>query len=440
MTIRCSALVAPGGERAGGRAGGIAADGGLGGTDEVGSHGTAAQHGLTEEADAARVALVRVRHRPSRDHRPVPDRQIARRDPLDARTPVLVPVADLRDLPVEIRGGGDRGIVRLYGFSVRHGEGRSAPEAGAHAARGGGAGQHDEQIGAEARDLLLDGRVRTLPDGHHGDQRGDPDEHPQHGQRRAQLIAGERPPGGDEGHARERPQSARGRGRRRRSPSAISRKWRGDRDRRRCGLAAIRNDDSVAHRDDAVGEGGHVRLVCHQHDRQAALAIERLNGRHDLVRGPRVEVSRRLVRQQDRRIVDEGPRDRDPLLLAARQLAREAALPVRQPEQLERLLRVHGAVREVSRVEQRQGDVLDRARAREQVEILKDESDATAPDARERGFVEGRDVDRLEEVPAARRPVEAAEDVHQRRLAGAGCSHDRDELPRATVRSIPWRA
>src|SRR5207247_7331939 len=32
-------------------------------------------------------------------------------------------------------------------------------------------------------------------------------------------------------------------------------------------------------------------------------------------------------------------------------------------------------------------------------------------------------------VLAARRPVEAAEDVHQRRLAGAGCSHDRDELP-----------
>ena len=39
---------------------------------------------------------------------------------------------------------------------------------------------------------------------------------------------------------------------------------------------------------------------------------------HDLAAGIDVEIAGRLVRQQDLRIVDQGPRQRDALLLAAR--------------------------------------------------------------------------------------------------------------------------
>ena len=38
----------------------------------------------------------------------------------------------------------------------------------------------------------------------------------------------------------------------------------------------------------------------------------------DRLPAPRIEARSRLVRDQDRRLVQERPRDRDPLLLAAR--------------------------------------------------------------------------------------------------------------------------
>ena len=44
------------------------------------------------------------------------------------------------------------------------------------------------------------------------------------------------------------------------------------------------------------------------------------------------------------------------------------------------------------------------------------------------GLVERADVDPVEEELAAGGYVEAADDVHQRRLARAGGAHDRDEV------------
>src|SRR5262249_12601519 len=65
---------------------------------------------------------------------------------------------------------------------------------------------------------------------------------------------------------------------------------------------------------------------------------------------------------------------------------------------------------------------------REEVEVLEDEPDPLAPDARQGRLVERRDVDPVEEIATARRPVEAAEDVHERRLPRARVAHDGDEL------------
>src|SRR6185436_4342994 len=98
---------------------------------------------------------------------------------------------------------------------------------------------------------------------------------------------------------------------------------------------------------------------------------------------------------EDRRVVDERARDRDALLLAAGQLAREVARPAGQAEEVERAPRPRRAVRDGARVEERQLHVLEGARAREQVEVLEHEADATAPDAGQRRLVEPGDVDPL---------------------------------------------
>ena len=60
--------------------------------------------------------------------------------------------------------------------------------------------------------------------------------------------------------------------------------------------------------------------------------VQPLKDVHHLDAGSRVEVPGRLVRQQNRRVVDERPRDRDALLLAARELVGVMVGPLLEPD------------------------------------------------------------------------------------------------------------
>jgi len=68
-------------------------------------------------------------------------------------------------------------------------------------------------------------------------------------------------------------------------------------------------------------------------------------------------------------------------------------------------------------VEQRQLDVIEGCSSRQQVEALKHEADLPVADLGELIAREARDVPLLKEVPPASGPIEAAEDMHERRLA-----------------------
>ena len=116
------------------------------------------------------------------------------------------------------------------------------------------------------------------------------------------------------------------------------------------------------------------------------------------------------------RIVDQRARDRDALLLAARQLPGRIALAIAETEQTRARPRARSkraALADAARrrIEQRQRDVLDRAGARQQVEALKDEAQPLAANARELRLGEPRHIDAFEIVVAAGRPVEAAENA-----------------------------
>src|SRR5580693_4775178 len=67
--------------------------------------------------------------------------------------------------------------------------------------------------------------------------------------------------------------------------------------------------------------GRHVRVVRDDHDREAA-GVEPVEQFHERGGVARVHVSRRLVAQQQARLVDQSPRDRDPLALPAGQRGR----------------------------------------------------------------------------------------------------------------------
>ena len=178
---------------------------------------------------------------------------------------------------------------------------------------------------------------------------------------------------------------------------------------------------------------GDVHLVGDQQHRDAAAAIQLLKQVHHLDAGPGVEVAGRLVGQQDRRLVDQRPRDGDALLLAARQLVGIVIHALAEPDDLQDFLGplvalggLHLVLAAV--VEQRQLDVVERRRPRQQVEALEDEADLAVAHDRELIAGHPRDILAVEDVLAARRAIKAAEDVHERRLAGAGRARDRHEL------------
>src|SRR3954469_20509656 len=73
-------------------------------------------------------------------------------------------------------------------------------------------------------------------------------------------------------------------------------------------LAFVSANHAVADGDHAVCVLSDVVLVGH-HDDGVSLSVQAVHQGHDLVAGLGVEVSRRLVSQNDGRIVDESARD-----------------------------------------------------------------------------------------------------------------------------------
>ena len=85
-------------------------------------------------------------------------------------------------------------------------------------------------------------------------------------------------------------------------------------------------DPAVADDEDPIGVGGGLGVVGHEDDRLAALDARPPERVEDLGPGRVVEVAGRLVGEEQGRPGDEGPRDRDALLLAGRQLVGLVAL------------------------------------------------------------------------------------------------------------------
>ena len=142
--------------------------------------------------------------------------------------------------------------------------------------------------------------------------------------------------------------------------------------------------------------------------------------------GDRVEVAGRLVAEDDGRARDERARHGDALLLAARHLGGRCVAAIAEPDGVDE--RVEPLAIGASAADaQRQGDVLLRGQDGQQVVGLEDEADLAAAQQREVAVVEAVEARAGDLDPALGRPVEAGEDVQQRRLARARRAHDRGE-------------
>ena len=193
-------------------------------------------------------------------------------------------------------------------------------------------------------------------------------------------------------------------------------------------LPRVAHHVAVAEADEPGGEARDVRFVRDDHDR-GAFAVQFLEQRHQLDRGAAVERAGRLVGEQHFRVVDERPRDRDALLLSAGKLRRPVMHAVAKAH-----TRAGRSTRGDRRsgcpagIDHRQFDIAERVEPVEQMELLEHEADLAVAHGRERVAAEPATVVAVEPVGARGRPVEAADDIHEGRFAGARRAHHGDEI------------
>src|SRR6266852_2437218 len=170
-------------------------------------------------------------------------------------------------------------------------------------------------------------------------------------------------------------------------------------------------------------------LVRDEEERQA-VGVHLFEELQDLAARSHVQVAGRLVGQDNLRPHDDGARDRHALPLAARELLGGVQGALGQADAVQRLRRAAGALARLDAGEKhRQLHVALRRQARHKLVRLEDETEAFLPQQRQLVVREAGHLAAVDAVRARGRPVEAADDVQERRLARARGPHDREVVP-----------
>jgi hypothetical protein len=174
----------------------------------------------------------------------------------------------------------------------------------------------------------------------------------------------------------------------------------------------VAHDRTVAEDEIAPAEMGDVQFVG-DHDDGDALFVELLKNAHHFDGGSGVQIARGFVRQQHLRFIYETAGDGHTLLLAAGKLVGKMVRAICQTHDLEAVQR---AIANLPRgmatgatVQHGKLDILERRRAREEIEALKNEAELLIPDVGQFVLVELGDIDAVKAVGASRGPVEAPE-------------------------------
>ena len=205
-------------------------------------------------------------------------------------------------------------------------------------------------------------------------------------------------------------------------------------------LARTFLDDAIDDVNAARGTAGDVLVMRDDNDRQTFL-VQTFQAVEDVRRTLRVEVAGGFVAQQQAGRADKGPRNRDALPFAAGQFARQEVDAMRQADPFDRGQRaVPSAAGRPAAVHLRQHHVLKHCPIWQQVERLEHEPDALAPQACALLVGQRGGFHAVQSVEAVGRAIQAADDVQQRRLAGAGRPCDGQPLPPLQARDRHRRA
>ena len=153
-----------------------------------------------------------------------------------------------------------------------------------------------------------------------------------------------------------------------------------------------------------------------------------------------IQVSRGLVGHDQAGVVHQGAGDGHPLLLSAGKLVRVMRFPAFEPDELQRLERPLPAF-PAGHVGVKHGQfhVLPGRSAFEKIEALENEADARVAQDRQAPVAHGGNGLVVQEIGPRSRPVQTAQDVHQRALPGAGRAHDGDKIASKNVIGDPFQ-
>ena len=157
--------------------------------------------------------------------------------------------------------------------------------------------------------------------------------------------------------------------------------------------------------------------------------------RQHVVGGVLVEIAGRLVREQQRRLGRERAADRDALLLSAGQLLGVASQQITQAQPFDELGMPGGIV--LAGDARLKREIVGDRKARDQVELLKHQSEPVAAQRRAAGIGKAGDVGVAKPDLAAIGGIEPRDQMQQRALAGAGFAGQRHALAGGNVEIDP---
>jgi len=179
----------------------------------------------------------------------------------------------------------------------------------------------------------------------------------------------------------------------------------------------------------AIGDVRNPSVVCDNDDGLLEILVQSLEQIEDFLASLRIELSGGLVRKEQGRIVRQGDRNGDSLLLTAAQLVRPMARTVSEADEVKEFLRPSLPGLAVSGGEaHRQLDVLLGGQRRDEVEELEDEARLSQSIPNEFSVGEVDEVGSVHLDSTRSRAVDPAQDIQEGRLATPRRSSNRNEF------------
>jgi hypothetical protein len=199
----------------------------------------------------------------------------------------------------------------------------------------------------------------------------------------------------------------------------------------------VRHDLPVLDLDNPLGQRGHAQVVG-DHDDRSPMPHQIPKDSQDLGTRPAVKVPGGLVGQNDGGVIYQRPRDGHALLLAPGELAGAVVRSASELDGRQGFQRpLPPGLPGKSAVDHGQFHVAERSHAREQVERLKHETDATVPQEREGVVVERLYSHPFKDIPPGGGSIEAAQDAHQGGLPRARGAAEGHELTLRDLEAHP---